>query len=100
MRGKAFLVFAVLLMVGCPRKNHAPDAPSVPVGPSVVPEDSTASFASAATDPDNDSVCIRFDWGDGDTTAWGPRVPTTTRTPAAWVVGDDGKSKASWCRHE
>jgi hypothetical protein len=61
---------AVLLVVGCPKKNHAPDAPSVPSGPSAVAKGALATFSSAATDPDADSVCIRFDWGDGDTSDW------------------------------
>jgi outer membrane protein assembly factor BamB len=74
MRRTAFVVLAVLLIVGCPKKNHAPDTPSVPTGPSTVAKDSTASFSSSAIDPDDDSVAIRFDWGNGDTSAWGGRL--------------------------
>jgi outer membrane protein assembly factor BamB len=77
---------AVLLLLGCPKKNHAPDAPSVPVGPSVVPKDSTARFSSRATDPDGDSVCIRFDWGDSTTSAWSNWVASgeTSTMSHAW----------------
>jgi hypothetical protein len=64
----------MLLVVGCPKKNHAPDAPSVPSGPSAVAKSALATFSSAATDPDGDSVCIRFDWGDGDTSDWSQYV--------------------------
>jgi hypothetical protein len=67
-------MLAGLLVVGCPKKNHAPDAPSAPSGPSAVGKDSLASFSSSATDPDGDSVSIRFDWGDGDTSAWSQYV--------------------------
>jgi hypothetical protein len=52
------------------RENHAPNTPSVPSGPTAVTRESLASYSSAATDPDNDSVCIRIDWGDGDTSDW------------------------------
>jgi hypothetical protein len=60
------------------RENHAPKAPSVPSGPTAVAEDSLASFSSLATDPDGDSVCIRFDWGDGDTSNWSRYVGSGT----------------------
>lgn len=70
MKREAFVVLAALLVAGCPRKNHPPDTPSIPSGPSAVAKNSAASFSTTATDPDNDSVCIRFAWGDGDTSGW------------------------------
>jgi outer membrane protein assembly factor BamB len=90
MRRTAFLVFVVLLMAGCPKKNHAPDAPSMPVGPTVVAEDSTASFSSAATDPDADSVSIRFDWGDGDTSEWSNWVASGDTVTMSHLWADTG----------
>jgi hypothetical protein len=57
MRRTAVALFAVLLAAVC-SKNRPPDAPSLPDGPSVVPTDSIASFSSAATDPDGDSVGV------------------------------------------
>jgi hypothetical protein len=66
-------LIAVLLVAGC-RKNHAPDEPLEPSGPLAVVKDSSASFSSAAADQDGDSVAIRFDWGEGDTSDWSQYV--------------------------
>jgi hypothetical protein len=77
MKKAVIVVLAGLLVVSCPKKNRVPDAPSVPSGPSAVAKDSLASFSSAATDPDGDSVCIRFDWGDGDTSDWSQYVASS-----------------------
>jgi DNA-binding beta-propeller fold protein YncE len=74
VRKAVVVLLAGLLMVGCPKKNHEPDTPSVPAGPSAVGKGWLASFSSVATDPDGDSVCIRFDWGDGDTSDWSQYV--------------------------
>ena len=66
-------LIAVLMVAGCP-KNRAPDEPLEPSGPLAVMKDSSASFSSAAADQDGDSVAIRFDWGDGDTSDWSLNV--------------------------
>ena len=63
------LVVGLVLVSGC-KKNHAPDAPAFPTGPSLARPDSSYSCSSSAEDPDGDSVAIRFDWGDGDTSVW------------------------------
>jgi outer membrane protein assembly factor BamB len=73
MRRIALVALATLLVAGCP-KNHAPDAPLVPSGPSAVTKGSQTQYWSSAVDPDGDSVCIRFDWGDGDTSNWSQYV--------------------------
>ena len=51
-----------------------PDVPSVPSGPTLCLKDSACTYKSAATDHFGDSVSIRFDWGDGDTSGWSPFV--------------------------
>jgi outer membrane protein assembly factor BamB len=51
-----------------------PDVPSVPSGPTLCLKDSAGTYKSAATDHFGDSVSIRFDWGDGDTSGWSPFV--------------------------
>ncbi len=55
--------------------NNYPDAPQKPFGPSTGKVDSFYAFSTSAYDPDNDSVSIRFSWGDGDTSAWSPYIP-------------------------
>jgi hypothetical protein len=66
--------------------EHPPDVPSVPSGPAEVAEDSIASFSSTATEPDDDRVAIRFDWGDGDTSDWSQYVASgeSVTTKHAW----------------
>jgi predicted GH43/DUF377 family glycosyl hydrolase len=48
--------------------NQPPDTPSVPSGPASGYQNTTYSYASSATDPDNDDVKIKFDYGDA--TQW------------------------------
>jgi outer membrane protein assembly factor BamB len=50
--------------------NHAPDVPSVPTGPDYCQRDTTYTFSAVATDPDGDSVALRFDWGDSTVSHW------------------------------
>ena len=54
--------------------NHPPDTPSVPSGPDSGQAGVSYGFSSSATDPEGDSVALRFSWGDGDTSAWGGPV--------------------------
>jgi len=68
LRLLAFLA-AMMLLSGC-RRNQAPYQAAVPSGPSSGLPDDLLAFRSSASDPDDDSVAIRFDWGDGDTSAW------------------------------
>ncbi|MEO0094245.1 MAG: PKD domain-containing protein, partial [candidate division WOR-3 bacterium] len=51
-------------------ENSPPNTPPVPSGPSSGRKDSVYSFAIATIDPNNDSICYRFDWGNGDTSEW------------------------------
>jgi len=60
-------------MVFCskhPVVDNPPAAPSAPVGPDSGACDSLYLFTTSAVDPDSDNVAYRFDWGDGDTSAW------------------------------
>ncbi|MFB0510175.1 MAG: PKD domain-containing protein [bacterium] len=57
-------------------ENLPPNTPSIPFGPSIGYIDSTYQFFSSAIDPDVDSIAIRFDWGDGDTSDWSNFVPS------------------------
>jgi len=64
------LLAAMTLLLNCRKTNHVPGEPSAPDGLSSGVNDTTYTFTSTATDPDNDDVAIRFDWGDGDTSDW------------------------------
>ena len=79
-----FVVLATLLLPGC-RKNHAPDTPAVPSGPTSCAVGVSYTFSSNATDPDGDSVAIRFDWGDGDTSDWSGEVAESTQVTASHI---------------
>jgi predicted secreted protein len=80
-------VIGIILFAGC-KKNHAPDTPAVPSGPTSCAVGVTYTFSSSATDPDGDSVSIRFDWGDGDTSDWSAFVASgdTVTTGHAWAA--------------
>jgi outer membrane protein assembly factor BamB len=56
--------------------TRAPDAPGAPTGPSSTRKNSLCDFTAIASDPDDDGVSYRFDWGMGDTSAWSDWVPS------------------------
>jgi hypothetical protein len=56
--------------------NFPPNTPGTPSGPSAGFRDTSYNFSVSATDPDGDSVAIRFSWGDGDTSNWSVYVPS------------------------
>jgi len=60
-----------ILISGC-NKNHPPDTPDIPGGPTTGRIDYTYNFSLEAIDPDGDSVAARCAWGDGDTSNWSP----------------------------
>jgi hypothetical protein len=79
-------VIGATAFIGCQKKNEPPDIASVPSGSSVGSVDTTYRFSSTTADPDGDSVAIRFDWGDGDTSGW-----------SDWAAGGDSISMShSW----
>lgn len=51
-------------------KNTPPDIPLVPKGPSSGKSGVAYTFGTYAMDPDDDQVCYRFDWGDGNISDW------------------------------
>jgi hypothetical protein len=69
------LIFSAIVFISCTKKNNPPEIPSIPSGPSNGKIDTTYNFSSSATDPDGDSVAVRFDWGDGDTSIWSDFEP-------------------------
>jgi len=48
------------------------------------------SFSSTATDPDTESIAIRFAWGDGDTSSWSSYYPSgsTVSMSYSWPSPD------------
>jgi len=66
------LLSAALLVVGVSscRKNRPPDVPAVPTGPDICFKDTTYTFTAIATDPDGDSVAVRFAGGDSLWSNW------------------------------
>jgi hypothetical protein len=80
------LIFGAMLSVSCNKANKPPEVPAVPTGPSSGKTDTLYSFSSSASDPDGDSVAVRFAWGDGDTSEW-----------SLWVAeGDSISMSHSW----
>ena len=55
--------------------NQPPNPPSIPSGPSIGYTDTFYLFSTSAYDPDGDSIVIRFDWDDGDTSEWSYWAP-------------------------
>ena len=75
LNGRAALIpllSAALLVVGVSscKKNHPPDVPAVPTGPDFCFKDTTYTFSTIVTDPDGDSVSVRFVWGDSTISDW------------------------------
>jgi hypothetical protein len=64
----------VLLGSSCGPANKAPNVPGI-AGPGSGGTGITYMYTAAAADPDDDSVGIRIDWGDGDTSVWNAFLP-------------------------
>ncbi len=54
--------------------NQPPNTPSAPTGPSIGDPGVSHSFTATTTDPDGDQVSFKFDWGDGNESAWSSYV--------------------------
>ena len=65
----AALFLAAASLLSC-SSNHAPEVPARPAGPDYCFKDSTYVFTAVASDPDGDSVAVRFDWGDSTASHW------------------------------
>ncbi len=59
----------MILIVGCPKKNKAPEMPSKPKGPPIGQINVSYDFSTVATDPDGNDIAYQFYWG-GDTSDW------------------------------
>jgi hypothetical protein len=90
------LLAAMALLPGCKKKNRAPDGADVPSGPKTGYKNSALAFRSSATDADGDSVAIRFDWGDGDTSGWSGLVESDASVSDShrWVLADTFETRA------
>jgi outer membrane protein assembly factor BamB len=71
-------------------RNRPPDSLRTPQGPSECLRESVYAFTSSAIDPDDDSVCLRFSWGDGDTSTWSGLVQTGQPVTSSHVWLDTG----------
>jgi len=92
--------------------NRVPDAPSTPTGPSSGYHNVSYGFNSSATDPDNNTVRLRFDWGDSTTSdssfvnsgtnvqlwhTWSSMSTMCVKTRATDIIG--GQSGWSSCHY-
>jgi hypothetical protein len=72
------------LVYTLPTINSAPDTPAKPTGPASGFVQTSYAFNTSGTDPDGDLLTYRFDWGDGNISAWGGAY---SRTHAFSSVG-------------
>lgn len=70
--------------------NSVPETPATPQGPTQGNINITYTFVSSAIDPDEDSVALRFDWGDGTQSAWSTLVASGTAVSAGYAYADTG----------
>jgi hypothetical protein len=63
-----------------PTANGTPSTPATPTGPSSALVNAAASFSTSATDPNNDSLTYRYDWGGGVIGNWGTASQSHTWT--------------------
>jgi hypothetical protein len=56
--------------------RRPPNTPAEPTGPGYGGQDSSYAFTTRAFHPDGIKVSVRFAWGDGDTSNWGPFLPS------------------------
>ncbi len=87
-----------------PVPNRAPSPPSVPSGPSNGTVNSSCSFNTSATDPDNNTLQYFYDWGDGTVSGWGQSNRTHSWAAAGSFCikakASDGPLESGWsaCR--
>ena len=70
--------------------NHQPQASQLQ-GPSQGFTSDTLFFSLSVSDTDNDSVSVRFSWGDGDTTNWSAYQPSGAEFVFSYVFSDSGE---------
>ena len=69
-RSALVLLSAALLIIVSSCKNRPPNVPDAPTGPFTCVPDTAYVYSAIATDPNGDSVAVRFDWGASDTSDW------------------------------
>ncbi len=86
------LLSAALLVVGVSscRKNRPPDVPAVPTGPDICFKDSAYSFTTTVTDPDGDSVSVRFVSTDGSESNWSGWFASRDTVALTYAWSDTG----------
>ena len=89
-------------------ENTPPEQPERPIGPTLAEVGTLYSYSSSATDLDNDSVRLRFDWGDGSLSPWSDFVASgvSVSQSHAWtnvsnyqvrvIVQDTDGSNSTW----
>jgi len=82
------LLALMLVTVACRRER--PEVPDVPAGPRWALRGDTAAFTTVGCAPRNDVVSYRFDWGDGDTSAWTDWYDGGQRSKVLHIWGRDG----------
>ena len=70
--------------------NHQPQVSQLQ-GPSQGFTSDTLFFSLSISDTDNDSISVRFSWGDGDTTNWSEYQPSGTEFVFSHVFSDSGE---------
>jgi outer membrane protein assembly factor BamB len=66
----AFALVIVSMVCKKTPVGHPPATPSAPSGITNGCISTSYDFTATTTDPDSDSVCYRFQWGDGATSEW------------------------------
>jgi hypothetical protein len=61
-----------------PTANGAPSTPATPTGSSSALVNAALMFSTSATDPNNDSLTFRYDWGGGNVGGWGTAIQSHT----------------------
>lgn len=78
----------VYLGIGC-KSNKPPEIPVIPAGPDSGYIDNY-TFVTFSDDPDGDSIAIKFDWGDGDESAWSNFVESGDTVSIVHFYGEIG----------
>ncbi|MCX7995759.1 MAG: hypothetical protein N3A65_08340 [candidate division WOR-3 bacterium] len=67
------ITWLILLFFSTCKSNNPPEVPAIPVGLDSGAIDNH-TFITWSSDPDGDSISIKFDWGDGTESNWSPFV--------------------------
>jgi hypothetical protein len=79
---------AVSIVTSLP--NRSPNVPQILSGPDTAWRDSACTFSATGTDPDNDSIAFRFDWGDGDFSNWSGLLPSGSAVADTYAWSEAG----------